>query len=273
MAPPPRRRSRALLWGWALVSLLLVAWTGLLFASSVPATQTAANGMAHGEEAPFDAGERLVVEPLRAPHTIGTAYEANGSIGAFGGPGDVVYYLTGNRTLSETSPFPFQNPGGGVARAVAYVERNATTGTWDLPFDGVRDVTRINVTALPARDNESGEVRPMNVTLDLANFTGEAGFIVKRDAAAAPESALVPAERVVGRIIEARQSAQMWAGFAVAGIGFLIPMILIIQSHRGRGVAGVPGAEGPGCPECGKPVENPELGFCARCGADFRARM
>lgn len=260
----PRRGSRVLLWGWALISLLLVAWTGLLYASSVPVTGAmAAHAWGESDER-LRPGDRLLVEPLPSTAHVATVTDAGGRR-VLGAAGDVIYF-TPNGTRDASAPFPAQNPGGALSRPLAFLVRNATTGNWDAPNARAWNVTSLNVTGAPVGN------ATVNLTVNLSSVNGTVGFLVKQDAAAEPENALVAPEQVYGRVSRVLPPSALWQAGVLAGVGLAVPLALIIVSHRGRGVAGVPGAGAThACPECGKPADV-AVDFCVRCGAMMPAR-
>ena len=177
-----------------------------------------------------------------------------------GGPGDVLYFA--RDANASRHAVPFQNRDGDLARALAYVVRNASGG-FDVPALHLANLTTLDVHEVPQRD-ASGNVSVRNLTLDLALLAGDAGFVVKRDDAPAPEATLVPLERVHGKVLRVVPASALWQALGLAAFGFLLPLGLIIASHRGRGARGVGG--GPVCPECGRPTQG-GVAFCVRCGA------
>ncbi len=271
MPPPPRRHaSRILLWSWAILSLFLVAYAGLLFLQTVPVTPAAADAMTVGDARPLAPGDRVLLESVNAPGDVRTALDANGTLTALGAAGDVLYRADDAGPSLPSRLLPVPASGGSLTRALAYVARNATTGGWDVPGLGARNVTNLTIPAVFG-PGPNGTMARTNLTVNLASVNGTAGFIVKPDAADAAEPDLLPLDRVQGRVDRVITAGSLWFSLILSSVGFLVPLALIIASHRGRGVSGVPGAGGPACPECGRTVDQPSLGFCPRCGASLRS--
>lgn len=259
-----RRRARRLLWVWAVVSLIAVAYTGLLFASSVSVDERVASDLARGSDRPARPGDRLFVLPLQAPREEVVPFAGAGEDErTFGDPGDVVQHFPAGGARPR-SVLPFQNQGASFARVLLYVERNGTNETgWSVPALNLTNATVIRLEDVPQTDAQGNFTRG-NLTVDLTGYAGTRGFVVKRDAAAAPEAGLVPPEAVVGKALRSVSGAQMYASLAFSVLGALLPLVLIVLTHRGRGVRGVEGVSL--CRECRSPLE-PGLDFCTRCGA------
>lgn len=269
MAPRARpRANRLLLWVWVVFSLVSVGYSLLLYAASLPVSDEAAEAMRHGNETTLDPRNRLVVSPLSGgdPRTVAGFGDGDRP---FGAKGDLVVWSNATRTTTRDL-LPFETPQGRVARALALVSRNASGG-WDVPALNASNVTTIVIPDVPGVD-ETGAFAERNLTLDLDAFAGEGGYVLKADAEREPVPRLVPRGEVVGRVIREVPAVSVWVSLALSILGTLVPLVLIITTHRGRGKRGMPGAggaTGPACPECGRPaVEGTE--FCVRCGALLR---
>lgn len=265
MAAPRARPNRVLLWVWVVFSLVTLVFSFSSFISSVPVRAEEEAAMAHGGNATMRAGERVVIEVLRNKDSARTVASPTENATTLGFRGDVIYWTNATRDLTRDVA-PFQNPEGRFGRALALVSRNASGG-WDVPALALSNVTTLSLRDVPGP--RPGGYGPSNVTLNLTGFVGDRGYIVKPDASVEPLPELVALDHVVGRVIRAVPAASVWVSLSLSVLGILVPLVLIITTHRGRGKAGLPGAggaTGPACPECGRPaVEGTE--FCVRCGA------
>lgn len=234
----------------ALLSLAILAYGGVSFAFSVPIEQRMVDAMALPGHADLAEGERALVVPLPdgASNATVPTWAANGSE-SFGAPGAVL--LLGDPGAS----FPNAATNTSIARALAWVAPDK---------DGAYAPAMLNLSGAPSRN-------ATNLSVDVGALAlGRSGFIVKGDAEDAPR--FVEADRVVGQVARFDPAAAYDVMLAIGGLGFVVPLAVLIVTHRGAGRKGLPAGAAPGsapvgtCPECRAPLAAGQ-DFCTRCGA------
>lgn len=217
---------RWLLFGIALASLVLMTWAGILLAFSVPIdeeTRLANPGV----------GDRAVVLPIRDPSLVATHAR---------GP-DARYLAAGD----ADGTFPVNAKGVTFGRALAYVAPDAN-GSYDPATLDLVEVRVSNGTT--------------NLTVDVAALAGgEAGFLVMPPGA--DEPTFFREDKVLGEVGAFDSTSGLGARFALGLVGFLVPLITLVATHRGGKRRG---ADVIVCRECRAPLP-PSSDFCMRCGA------
>lgn len=217
---------RWLLFGIALASLVLMTWAGILLAFSVPVddpTRAANPG----------AGDRAIVLPIRDPSLVAT--HARGPDAKLLAAGDA------------DGAFPVNAKDVSFGRALAYVAPDAN-GSYDPATLELADVRVSNGTT--------------NLTIDVAALAGgERGFLVMPSGADEPTFLREP--DVLGEVGAFDSTASLAGRFALGLAGFILPLVILVATHRGgaRRGAGV-----IVCRECRAPLP-PATDFCMRCGA------
>jgi len=236
---PPRR--------WVLVavslaSLVVLAYAGVIVAFSVPVGEEAAQkARLPGQPGP-EAGDRALTVPLSDPARVPT-FAANGT-SSFGQPGGLL--VVGH----TSSGFPAGTRDAAVVRAMAFVSPGA---------DG--RYAPLTLHAVPFAGLNGTETRDVDV--DVPTLAGgQKGFLVKGDAEA--DLRFVALGDVTGEVARFAPTLSVWHLAGTGGVGFVAPLLVLIATHRRRGVRG-PGASGA-CPECGTAVAG-ATDFCPRCGA------
>jgi hypothetical protein len=105
-----------------------------------------------------------------------------------------------------------------------------------------------------------------NATLDVAALAGgKSGYLAHREGDA--NATFVETGRVLGTVSRYAASSSIVALFVGGSVGFVLPLVVLMATHRGTGRPGVPAGMAAGaCPECRAPVPAGH-GFCTRCGA------
>jgi len=217
-----------LLFGVALASLVLMTWAGVLLAFSVELDDAA-------RAANPEAGDatRAIVLPANDLGSLATHAE-DGEAGIL-----VASETQGNLPSGATGV----SLGRALARVAPDENGTYTPGTIELV-----DVPSANGTT--------------NLTLDVAALAGGAqGFLVM--GAGETEPRFVPDERVLGTLGQFASATSLWARFAVGLAGFLMPLLMVVATHRGGKRAG---ADVAVCGECRAPLPA-RASFCLRCGA------
>lgn len=227
----------------SLVSLTVLLYGGVSLAFSVDVTETMERASRlPGQSAPT-AGQRVLVLPLVEPRELPT-FE-RGAEAVLGHPGAIL--VLGD----DDGTFPASAVNVSLARALVFVDAgNASQVTLaDVPV-----VVEGNATAT-------------NLTLDLAALSGgREGFVVKPDAA--PEAFFVPTDGVVGQVAQFESKADAYILLLLGTLGFVLPIVVLIMTHRPSGKPGIGPGSAPICPECRAPTMAGH-DFCARCGAYF----
>lgn len=246
----PRRWLLILL---ALGSLALLAYGGIIWAFSVPVSDEASAAMTlPGGEGP-PAGERAIVVPVADARVVRTF--ADNASASHGHPGDVL--ALGRLEQS----FPASARDVTLVRALAHVAPGA---------NGTVEPAVLNLTGVPAVVD--GNATLANYSLDLSALAnGSAGFVVKADTAAQPM--FVSEEAVIGQVSGYQTPGSLILLFVSSAFGFFVPLLALVLTHRGAGVAG-PGigadagatAHEGFCRDCRAPLA-PAEEFCTRCGA------
>lgn len=219
---------RWLLFGIALASLVLMTWAGILLAFSVPLDEDArrANPEVGG-------ADRAVVLPIRDPSAVATHVR---------GP-DAALLASGDADGS----FPVNARNVALGLALAFVAPDAN-GTYAPATLTLADVPTTNGTT--------------NLTVDVATLAGGAsGYVVMAAGDAAPR--FVPADKALGEVGGFESTVGLGGRFALGLVGFLLPLITLVATHRGGKRRG---AEVIVCRECRAPLP-PATDFCTRCGA------
>lgn len=237
---------RWLLLAVSLVSLTILLYGGvsLAFSVDVDGDMERANRLP-GQPAPAD-GQRALVLPLVEPREIAT-FEKGGEA-VLGHPGALL--VLGD----DDGTFPASAVNVSLARALAYVEPGPNGTYAPLALSGVPMVEGENATTT-------------NLTLDVGALAGgRSGFVVKPDALAEPF--FVVPEDVVGQVAQFESQGDAFLLLFLGAMGFVLPLIALIVTHKPSGKPGVGPGSGPICPECRAPTMAGH-DFCARCGAYF----
>jgi hypothetical protein len=184
------------------------------------------------------AGTRALIVPVADATAIPTVrMDGNGTLIVIADPGASFPAAAGNVT---------------IVRALAYVTPTA---------DG---------TYVPA--NETFNLSGAATTLDIAALAGgKSGYLVY-DEDAKTNATFATTDRVVGAVSRFDASTQLVAYFIIGSFGFVIPLVVLMATHKGAGVRGPPaGVARDSCPECRAPVP-PGQDFCTRCGAWVQER-
>lgn len=214
-------------WWLALVSVLSLA--ALIVAGVTTAYSVP---IADG---PYAGSRALVVPPPDATRLPTVAATGEGALILVADPG---------------ATFPAAALNASIVRALAYA-----TPTADGSY------------VPPTLDfNLSGE----NVTIDVAALAGgRSGYVVKGEGWGGGEDNVTFAttDRVLGTVSRFDPSGRIVALFVGGSVGFVLPLVVLMATHRGAGRAGLPaGVPAGACPECRAPVPQGS-DFCTRCGA------
>ena len=219
---------RWILFATALVSLMFLAWAGVLLAFSVRIDADSA-----ALDADLAAADRAIVVPPPAPHLLAT-HSTHGA--------DAAWLATGTRGGSS---LPSAAEDVTLVLALAYVGGNASATPGNLTF-----------TDVPARNGTA------NLTVDPAALSGGAmGHLVldPRDESVR----LVPAGEAIGEVVALETTGALALRFILGGVGFVTPLLALALTHRAARRVGPSFAV---CAECRAPIATGSS-FCLRCGA------
>ena len=230
---------------WLLVllsvaSLVLLAWAGILLAFSAPISDAAAaESLLPGQEEPA-AGHRAVVVPIVTPSEVPVF---NATQETFLGVRGALLVVA-----EDDSDFPAGARNASVVRALVYVPAGAPNGSF------------ADLAGLPVKEGDNATT--YNATFDLAALSGgQAGFLVKPDATR--DARFVPAHQVVGQVVRFESVGDLVTLFLLGGIGFVMPLVVLVLTHR---PSGRPGVGDVLCAECRRPMPGGS-DFCPGCGA------
>lgn len=234
----------------SVISLVALAYAGVITAFSVPVTSAMeAQARLPGADEPH-VGERALTLPFADPTQVPTVLS----------PGSDPSAKNGTLLLvaDPGSSFPAGAQNASLVRALAFVAPTANNSyvppTLTLP----------NVTFVDA----GGNVTTENVTVDVGALAGgKAGFLVKGDAER--NVTFAPTDHVLGTVARYDAAGLLYTLFALGAGGFVLPIVVIIVTHKGAARAGVPGglaAPSGACRECRAPMQ-PGATFCTKCGA------
>ncbi|HWG91745.1 MAG TPA: zinc ribbon domain-containing protein [Candidatus Thermoplasmatota archaeon] len=263
---------RALLWTWALVSLVLTAYTGIVLFYSDPAPGNLQE-MSHGDGSAFTSWTRVVTIPVGADGPLSLQTSPRGD--------DL-------RTLEETGDVvvarPDGSPGPLIARVVAFVRPNATTnGTFDVPALNLTNVTSFVVPNVGLPDPATGQWTRGNLTVNLTGMAAQEGYILKADGAGEPMvfngnatrlTAPVPEAAITGKVLFFLDGWTQLLKVSLSTVSTAIPIVLLILTQKPKPAP--PGFDvqtpitGVRCVECGRTMPK-EATFCFGCGAYKRS--
>lgn len=262
---------RVVLWIWATLALLAVAYTTLFFFASDDAPGNLQD-MRHGNSTDFPSWTRIVAVPATVEGPVRTMVDSEQSaLTVLDEPGDVLLA----RVDGVPSPF--------LARAVAWVEANTTTNrTFDVPALGLRNVTTFTVPDVGYVNETSGRWERHNLTVNLSRYAHETGFILKADRAAEPMrfhggthtlTRPVREEEVPQKVVLVLDGWAQILKIALSVFFAIIPLTLLVFTQRGRpapeGFDAVATINHLRCRECGGTFPQ-DATFCFRCGAERR---
>lgn len=262
---------RVILWVWAAIALLAVAYTNLFFFASEDAPGNLQD-MRHGASTDFPSWTRIVVIPSTVEGPVRTvAEDPNSTQTVLDEPGDVLLVRRGE------VPSPF------LARALAWVVANATTNTtFDVPALGLQNVTHFTIPRIGFANASTGKWEYRTLEVNLSAYAHETGYIVKADHADAPMSFHRGAHNLTRPVTEAEASQKVvlildgWMQIlkiALSVLFALIPLALLIFTQAPRrapvGFDAVSAVNNLRCHECGGTFPQ-DATFCFRCGANRR---
>lgn len=219
---------RWLLFALSLASLSAMSYAGVVLAFSVRVTPEMVEA-----NPDLTQGGRAVLVRVADPALVRTHADS----------GEGALLVAGERSGSL---FASSATGVTMARALLYVDASAASA----------NVTLIGV---PSRGGATG------LTLDPAQLSnGTAGWVVMGSGESAPR--FFAQHAVLGEVSRFASATTLGATFAAGLLGFLLPLVAVVVTHKPSGRRGAPEIA---CRECGSPMQG-GADFCLRCGA-YRA--